>query len=375
MTDISSFSSMINIGQQQAAGKLPPDGDIIPMLLTQISQSVQYHWSQGKYEIAKAHTNLLNQIIDIQSTGYHCKVSAPFTRFVTERIRAHLSVNAATILNQSEDSWTLQVEQISKFLFDVDLNPDARLDSATRFRDATRHRSLHKLPPFWFSTKYRKWKDTKGSSLLMVEGTFRLKSQLQSLCVEMIELVRKESIPVLWALKTPDDPSVSAHLPFNIFRSLVFQSLRVNPILRNQNIAGLTYTDFQNAVTEEDWIKLLGRTTMGIPELMILVDIELFGPVSSMSLAAGSSSVPLKFLRHLENLMKLNPNTSLKIILVSYGSRAFATLGLQEKVIHLGGTARKQVPLKLRMTSMVPSMVQKKSLVSRKQGLLGNKAN
>ncbi|PVH97053.1 hypothetical protein DM02DRAFT_95150 [Periconia macrospinosa] len=339
---------MINIGQQQAAGQLPPDGDIIPMLITQISESVQYHWSQGKYEIAKAHTNLLNQIIEIQSTGYH-----------------------STLLNQSEDSWTLQVEQISKFLSDVDLDPDARLDSATRFRDATRHRSLHKLPPFWFSTKYRKWKDTKGSSLLMVEGTFRLKSQLQSLCVEMIELVRKESIPVLWALKTPDDPSVSAHLPLNIFKSLVFQSLRVNPILRNQNIAGLTYADFQNAVTEEDWMKLLGRTTMGIPELMILVDIELFGPVSFMSLAAGSLSVPFKFLRHLENLMKLNPNTSLKIILVSYGSRAFATVGLQEKVIHLGGTARKQVPLKLRMTSMA----QKKSFVSRKQGLLGNKAN
>ena len=190
-------------------------------------------------------------------------------------------------------------------------------------------RKLKRTPPpdpFWLSSEFQRWKDADRSSLIMVKGTFRDRFSVKDFCADLIELLRDAGVPVLWALKSVEESTTCYPSTLDILKSLVYQALRIDTTLKTEKSMASSFARFQGAVSENDWLNLLGSSLAAIPEIVIIVDVELLSPVSNI---AKDFSMPTVFLRLFKGLAERDANT-VRIILVSYGSKSFSTLNQHE---------------------------------------------
>lgn len=171
----------------------------------------------------------------------------------------------------------------------------------------------------------------------MIKGTFHDRFAVKDFCIDAIEIVRESGVPVLWALKTvAPGGGTMAHgvSAVEVLKSLVSQALRVPTAARTEGFMATVSNRIAEANTEEEWLNLLGFALTPIREVIVVVDVELFDP--PLDTSSGEYSMPMAFLTLFGKLAERNANTTVKVIMVSYGSSAFSTPCDQDLVIAVG---------------------------------------
>lgn len=89
----------------------------------------------------------------------------------------------------------------------------------------------------------------------------------------MIDLITKADVPVVWALHPTFDSSVQL-TSVDVLKHITLQVLRLNHTMLTEQAITLSAARFQSTVTESGWFSLLGSALEGLPQLYIIIDLE-----------------------------------------------------------------------------------------------------
>lgn len=181
----------------------------------------------------------------------------------------------------------------------------------------------------------------------MIKGNHTSRFDVKDFCVNAINLLRDSKVPVFWALKTVEAPSM-----VDLLKDLVSQALRLNEALHSERTMALNCTKFQRAETEMQWLELLGSALVGLPRVYIIIDVEAVDPrLRSLDAAF---SWPTAFLHMFQKLTNHGGKTVVKVVLVSYGSSMFVDMpekDLQDLIISVKRPQSVPMATKGRMAS------------------------
>jgi hypothetical protein len=136
--------------------------------------------------------------------------------------------------------------------------------------------------------------------------------------VSIVEAIKTAIIPVVWVLnsRTGEENGVCpsrAPSAIDVLKQLVFQVLQLNHTLLNERSASLNAARYKSAATEGEWFDLLGAAIAGLPQIYMIIDVEVVGPEGG-----STCSWPKIFMNLFESLLARNVKTNVKVVLVSY---------------------------------------------------------
>ncbi|OPB41405.1 hypothetical protein A0O28_0081240 [Trichoderma guizhouense] len=202
-------------------------------------------------------------------------------------------------------------------------------------------KSSMKGATFWFDTKIQNWNKCKDSSLVIINGTWKTRLDLQSFCAESIAILLDAKCPVIWALKAlnvdktvADQAQVST---IDLLKYIISQAVSVNKTIHTDAALIPRLMAHIDAKSEKDWINILASVLQGIPRLYIIIDVEVLG--RNLGTLA-KDFWPTAFLKMFSELSARNIGTIVKVALVSYGSPLLKgpfRKDCQDLVVSVGG--------------------------------------
>ncbi|KAL2068637.1 hypothetical protein VTL71DRAFT_14974 [Oculimacula yallundae] len=281
-----------------------------------------------------------------------------------ESIHAEQAINASSRIEVRQSLSEIQLIQFLHFLTVATLpDPAMSLKALIFMREKRLSKpsfSPRKEFPFWLTPKMQNWNSSKVSSLIMINGTHKLRFQIKDFCANSISVLQDSGIPVIWAMKALD-PEGSRDVEvgemaskcsggklysIEILKYLISQAIRVNRSIHNDVALAPCLKAYLGATTEQDWFNILGSILQGIPLLYIFIDIEVLE--SSDTVPSSPFSLPSSFLRVFQELKDRGINTAIRVALVSYGSpifRNYLSDEHKEMVTFVGGGTRSRAQL------------------------------
>ncbi|KAI0908787.1 hypothetical protein F4823DRAFT_597280 [Ustulina deusta] len=122
----------------------------------------------------------------------------------------------------------------------------------------------------------QKWNEQQSLTFVVTEDSSRIHAR--DLTVDIISLIRRQGLPVLWALRSPDLQSSPLTL-LDMIRMLLYQALQINPAALNQTHP-ITVAHLREASTHEDWLLLFQRAIQGLPTVFAVFDSGLVDHVT-----------------------------------------------------------------------------------------------
>lgn len=144
-----------------------------------------------------------------------------------------------------------------------------------------------------------------------MQGSFRYRQLARDFAIDMIDLISKANVPVVWALD-PTFDSPRALTSVDVLKHITLQVLRLNHTMLNERAATLSAARFQSTVTESGWFSLLGYALEGLQQLYIIIDLE----VLDRSTIASCTWLE-EFPRLFQGLSARNVRTILKVAFIS----------------------------------------------------------
>ena len=171
----------------------------------------------------------------------------------------------------------------------------------------------------------------------MFKGTYNARFEIKDFCVNAISRLRESRIPVVWALKSTPLDDLEMPSEIDILKDLVGQVLRLNVAQHSERSLALRCSNFRTAGTETEWLELLGSLLANLPQLYIIVDLEVVG--HRFANIDGSFCWPIAFLDTFQRLAERGLTTMVKVVLVSYGSTHISLdKRIQDVVVPVGRT-------------------------------------
>jgi hypothetical protein len=204
-------------------------------------------------------------------------------------------------------------------------SPESALSYHIAMKNRRRFRSFSELSLPNRHIQLQDWVSNKSSALIVIQGNFAAKAVSRDLAVSVIEVIKATDIPVIWALtsknRDEDNGSFSTRVSaIDVLKHLVFQVLRLNHTLLNERSIALNAAQYKSATTESDWFDLLGLVLRGLPQIYIVIDVEL------VSADFGETNLwPEAFRKLFEDLVASSVVSILKVALVSYRTRLSVT--------------------------------------------------
>lgn len=174
---------------------------------------------------------------------------------------------------------------------------------------------------FWLDTKIQKWNKGKDSSLVIINGTWKTRLDLQNFCAESIAILLDAKCPVIWVLKAlnvdrtaTDQAQVST---IDLLKYIISQAILVNKNIHTDAALIPRLMAYLDAKSEDDLMNILASILQGIPRLYIIIDVEVLG----QNLGTLTEDFwPAAFLRMFSELSTRSIGTIVKVVLISYGS-------------------------------------------------------
>lgn len=170
---------------------------------------------------------------------------------------------------------------------------------------------------FWLDPKFSKWESASSPSLIWLKGDYKTRLEVQRFSIEVISMLRRQSIPVLWALKSVSMQGAASASMTDLLKGLVCQALQMNIALHTESSLALSCAQFRAAQTLKEWFDLLANVIQFLPLLYIVVDLQALGSPHSQD-ASWVTNLFAMFDRHSSRKWI----TRLKVLLVSYGPTA-----------------------------------------------------
>lgn len=247
----------------------------------------------------------------------------------------------------------MTISQVSNVLDNITVAqlpaPETAYQTTLFLSKKRRARPSARGPPFWLEDNIQKWNSASTSSLVVVDGTRKMRFHLQWFCAESISILREAGIPVIWVLKTivPDEDETASNgvSPIDLIKYLVSQAALLNANIHNDATIASLLQSSARAISEDEWLDILGFALQGMPQLYIVLDVEVLNRASGgsrgQSWSATLSSLPAK-------LGERNVKTVVKVVLVNYSSpflREPAARNLEGQVVTVGRARQLQTSL------------------------------
>lgn len=190
-------------------------------------------------------------------------------------------------------------------------------------RQRSQTASVYSIPAdFWQSPKLRHWSSTQDSALTIIVGNFKARSIMRNLCVDIIEQLQEAEVPVLLAMRPPQNNDIPAKVSSQeLLKYLVRQAIQLRHNQQTEKTMALRCATFQCASTEREWFQILEAVVAEIhSQIYVIIDLEVLdrdlGPVDGFSWA-------LAFEKFFNQLSLRGLATKVKVLLFSYGSLPF----------------------------------------------------
>lgn len=233
---------------------------------------------------------------------------------MTNRCPAHHLVYLARFSSLGQSVHEVQVAQIldatnhSQF-------PDP-LESL-RFCQGVRRRrgGQFRLNKTTLLPRLQAWSAAASSSLITVAGAAPTRFQTKDLAAEMVDLISAANKPVIWALNGRQPPSANSELMhINLLKQLTNQVVQLN----NKRMVAHVSANFNaprvaSARCETDWLEILKEALTGLPEVYLVVDMEILGQPSDENVGAW-----LEFFRLLEGLVNNVQGVVVRVAVLSF---------------------------------------------------------
>ncbi|KAL8369868.1 hypothetical protein RB595_000291 [Gaeumannomyces hyphopodioides] len=280
-----------------------------------------------------------------------------------EAIVSTQALHSSSLVNTNSQLSDLQFSQIMAFVSQGGIGDHVKALQyhQSMQRRHARNRMFDTTERFWESPKLLDWSHGAASGMAVIKGNFRARFSMRDFAVELIKERQSQNCPVLWAL--PNQPtggsasSSSASEPLNgsispidVLKHIVCQAMLL-PRSSSESTMSLRCGQFHRAVTEQEWMDLLGSTLVGASLLYMLVDDSTLDPILQ---ASCDFRWQLAFERLFAEVGKRAPNLRIKVMFLSYGKCQW----VQE------GTSSVIVPVRVHQTP-----VRKRKHVAKGQGL------
>jgi hypothetical protein len=124
------------------------------------------------------------------------------------------------------------------------------------------------------SQQLHSWVNQRNSSQIAVCSSFQARHAARDFATDAIDLILDAEIPVIWALKPRNDFEGDV-ASIDVLKYLVSQILQQNHTMLNERSAALSAARYQSARSEDDWINILGSAFEGLPQVYVIVDMEI----------------------------------------------------------------------------------------------------
>ncbi len=126
------------------------------------------------------------------------------------------------------------------------------------------------------SEQLQAWANKEESRQIAVCSNFQTRHAARDFAIDAIDLIKDAQIPVAWALNPRNDLREDV-TSVGVLKYLTLQALQQNHTMLNERSAALSAARYQSATTEDDWINLLGSALEGLPQIYMIVDLEILG--------------------------------------------------------------------------------------------------
>jgi hypothetical protein len=245
-----------------------------------------------------------------------------------QTIAENQTLNYRGFLESKRRICEIQFSQILSFTASTSLmSPEDSLRFCQFLSHRRRLRTTCELSPYWRSRKLQEWASSDTSSIILVKGSSLHRHETKDFATDIVSLIKSMNIPVVWILGALVDGNNCQRSPIDVLKQLVLQILQINISLLNAQSPALNAARFQTATTEEQWFDILASVLVGLKQLYIVVDAGILG----QELSSGVKW-PVAFLRLIENLSKVCPSTTVKVILASYGATPVVDTSLPDQL-------------------------------------------
>lgn len=251
-------------------------------------------------------------------------------------------INASARIEFRQKLSEIQLLQLLGQLSVADLPDPIKAFQLLLFMSKKRQpKSSIKGAAFWLDKKIQNWNKGKDSSLVIINGTWKTRLDLQNFCAESIAILLDAKCPVIWALKALNIDKMAADQAqvstIDLLKYIISQAASVNKNIHTDAALIPRLMAYVDAKSEQDLMNILASILQGIPRLYIIIDVEVLG----QNLGTLTKDFwPASFLRMFSELSARNIGTVVKVALISYGSpllKGPLRKDCQDLVVSVGG--------------------------------------
>ncbi|WQF76583.1 hypothetical protein CDEST_01597 [Colletotrichum destructivum] len=302
--------------QSQAQEALQSSVDGHGTMLRQIATAV----ADARGEQSDALAGLQQLIQGVQGSVRECLTTIMLEitadRINTQVIHESANVHLRHQLSKTQVAAALNVIAVSQLP-----DPMKAYQTSIFLANMRRARPSTRGPPFWLQDEIQQWNAAIASSLVVVNGTKKMRFHLQWFCAQSIAVLRESGIAVVWALNTPvtemEDTTPDRMLSsIDMIKYLVSQVIMMNKTIHNEEALVSRLKSSADARSEEAWIVLLAAALRGLPHLYVVLDADI---MSQASRGISDGGWPAVFFSLFAKLLDRDAETVVKVILVSSG--------------------------------------------------------
>jgi hypothetical protein len=196
---------------------------------------------------------------------------------------ADRQVTSVTCINTNNVVSDLQFGQIMETLSRVSIMDPAKLFQyhCSLRRQRSRSAAIQSIPNnFWQSPKLRIWSSTNKSALVIVSGNYQARYVMRDFCVEVIQQLHDATVPVLLALKAPQEmkaSSLSANISMmDVLEYLVRQAITARHRSQTEKSMVMRCATIHEADTEAKWFDIFEAVLAELGSLVyIVIDMDI----------------------------------------------------------------------------------------------------
>lgn len=156
------------------------------------------------------------------------------------------------------------------------------------------------------------WASSKDSSLLFIRGSLSTRLDVRDLVTDVIGVVNSANVPIALALEPKNESLTSEERPVHVIKHLVMQILQLNSFVASKISAGFNVALLQSARTEADWFGILKIVLSGLPQVFIIIHMEVFGRQGP------DITWLIHFCRLMTNFIRENKDMVVKVAVANY---------------------------------------------------------
>ncbi|KAL6919001.1 hypothetical protein FSST1_003027 [Fusarium sambucinum] len=236
---------------------------------------------------------------------------------IIARLDSFHALHSSALLDTNQRLSDLQFSQIMSHIQDGKLGDPLeafRYNVSVQIRH-DRVRVYDTTNEFWQSPKLHAWSTAPESRVAIVKGGLRARHASRKFCVNIIQQLQSKNIPVVWALRGPQNDSQDGRASStDVFKHLILQAFKLSQDCTTESSMSLQCAQFHRANVEQDWLQLLGSALLRArTQIYVVIDLAV---IDHNLLPAEGFSWFTAFQSLFAEMVKRAPRLQVKVLLI-----------------------------------------------------------